>query len=64
MENGNIIEYNKANPHIERGALVRHYESGQWRDADTYPQVLDIVRGLDYLHSFNPSIVHGDLKGV
>ncbi|KAG2341075.1 kinase-like protein [Suillus weaverae] len=33
-------------------------------DADRAPLVLDIARGLEYLHGMQPTIVHGDLKGV
>ena len=25
---------------------------------------MDIARGLEYLHSYEPSIIHADLKGV
>ncbi|KAH8796241.1 kinase-like domain-containing protein, partial [Flagelloscypha sp. PMI_526] len=28
------------------------------------PCVLDIAKGLDYLHSFSPPIVHGDVRGA
>jgi hypothetical protein len=27
-------------------------------------KIRDIARGLNYLHTLNPPIVHGDLKGV
>jgi hypothetical protein len=27
-------------------------------------QILDIAQGLEYLHKFKPTIIHGDLKGV
>jgi len=27
-------------------------------------QVLDVAQGLEYLHTMNPHIIHGDLKGV
>lgn len=36
----------------------------QRTDADRAPLVLDIARGLEYLHGMQPTIVHGDLKGV
>ena len=27
-------------------------------------QLLDIALGLEYLHTFDPPIIHGDLNGV
>lgn len=27
-------------------------------------QMLQIAQGLDYLHSQDPQIIHGDLRGV
>ncbi|KAG1739294.1 kinase-like domain-containing protein [Suillus lakei] len=36
----------------------------QRTDADRAPLVLDIAQGLEYLHGMQPTIVHGDLKGV
>lgn len=35
----------------------------QRTDADCAPLILDIARGLEYLHVMQPTIVHGDLKG-
>lgn len=32
-------------------------------DVDCTPLILDIARGLEYLHGMQPTIVHGDLKG-
>lgn len=29
-----------------------------------YYQIMDIARGLEYLHSEHVGIIHGDLKGV
>lgn len=31
---------------------------------DRYPLILDVARGLEYLHSMEPAVSHGDLKGV
>jgi len=36
----------------------------QWPQHPQIIQVLDVALGLEYLHSFNPPIIHGDLKGV
>ncbi|KAH6890213.1 hypothetical protein BKA70DRAFT_1572506 [Coprinopsis sp. MPI-PUGE-AT-0042] len=32
-------------------------------DVDKEPLILDIAQGLNYLHTFQPAIIHGDLKG-
>ncbi|KAH6890202.1 TKL/TKL-ccin protein kinase [Coprinopsis sp. MPI-PUGE-AT-0042] len=60
-----------AGTHLERMALLspwldagnaveylRHHPN-----ADKESLILDIAQGLNYLHAFQPAIVHGDLKG-
>lgn len=42
---------------------VNHYLK-RHPDADRYPLILDVARGLEYLHSMEPPLSHGDLKGV
>lgn len=42
---------------------VNHYLE-EHPDADRYPLILDVARGLEYLHSMEPAVSHGDLKGV
>ncbi|KAG1812195.1 kinase-like domain-containing protein [Suillus subaureus] len=41
---------------------VNHYLK-EHPDADRYPLILDVARGLGYLHSMEPAVSHGDLKG-
>jgi hypothetical protein len=61
MENGNVIDFLKRYPVTYCVNLV----SGSFRiPIDVIMQALDIALGLEHLHSLNPSIVHGDLKGV
>jgi len=47
-------------PWMENGDVV-NYLAGH-PDADCVRLLLQIMLGLEYLHSFNPTIVHGDLK--
>ncbi|KAG2341045.1 kinase-like protein [Suillus weaverae] len=42
---------------------VNHYLK-RHPDVDRYPLILDVARGLEYLHSMEPAVSHGDLKGV
>ena len=37
-----------------------HAELLEWRSR--YDVVLDIAKGLDYLHSLDPPVIHGDIK--
>lgn len=48
-------------PWMKNGHLIAYL---QRTDADRAPLVLDIALGLEYLHGMQPTIVHGDLKGV
>ncbi|KAF5384897.1 hypothetical protein D9615_001483 [Tricholomella constricta] len=33
-------------------------------DADRVSLILDVARGLNYLHTFDPPVIHGDLRGT
>ncbi|KAJ7578066.1 kinase-like domain-containing protein [Mycena floridula] len=48
-------------PWMEKGNLVSYLKENL--DADRLLLAIDVARGLDYLHSLNPRIIHGDLKG-
>ncbi|KAJ7587355.1 kinase-like domain-containing protein, partial [Mycena floridula] len=48
-------------PWMENGNLVSYLKDHL--DADRLALALDVTQGLEYLHSFNPPIIHGDLKG-
>ena len=62
MPNGNVRDYVKENPDASRLQLVRRPKDCVVFDLLTRVQLLDISRGLSFLHSLE--IVHGDLKGV
>lgn len=65
MPNGNIIEFLRGDGQFNRRPLVR-FGGGFFmkisRMISVCPQLIDIIRGLNYLHS--QYVVHGDLKGV
>ncbi|KAH7907398.1 kinase-like domain-containing protein, partial [Hygrophoropsis aurantiaca] len=49
-------------PWMTNGNVVEYLEKNPLADRRTL--VIDIARGLEYLHSFDPPILHGDLKGA
>ncbi|KAG0694751.1 kinase-like domain-containing protein [Suillus ampliporus] len=48
-------------PWMENGNIVDFLKI--YPHANRCSLVMDVALGLEYLHSFNPSVVHGDLKG-
>ena len=62
MSNGNVRDYVSKNPETSRLQLVRRQVELYTGLELTKLQLLDITRGLSFLHSLE--IVHGDLKGV
>ncbi|KAH6906636.1 kinase-like domain-containing protein [Coprinopsis sp. MPI-PUGE-AT-0042] len=60
-----------AGTHLERMALLSPWlDAGnaveylrRYPDVDKESLILDIAQGLNYLHTFQPAIIHGDLKG-
>ena len=61
MEHGDIMQYVKKQPEVDRLKLVCS-NSLLPDSALTGTQLIDITRGLDYLH--NNKIVHGNLCSV
>ncbi|KIM79496.1 hypothetical protein PILCRDRAFT_823402 [Piloderma croceum F 1598] len=51
-----------ASPWMNNGNVVRFLEFAP--QTECVPLMLDIAEGLNYLHTFTISIIHGDIKGV
>ncbi|KAH7920463.1 hypothetical protein BV22DRAFT_1021154, partial [Leucogyrophana mollusca] len=49
-------------PWMVNGNILQYLESNP--QGDRRSQVLDAARGLKYLHTFDPSIIHRNLKGI
>ncbi|KAH7919118.1 kinase-like protein [Leucogyrophana mollusca] len=49
-------------PWMVNGNILQYLESNP--QGDRRSLVLDVARGLEYLHTFDPSIIHGNLKGA
>jgi len=65
MNNGNVVRFLETVPNTECVPLVSNICKYCLRGKAHYKlQMLDIAEGLNYLHTFKPSIIHGDIKGV
>ncbi|KAH7903497.1 kinase-like domain-containing protein [Hygrophoropsis aurantiaca] len=51
-------------PWMKNGTLTQYLNKTPRKKIDRISLVSDIAFGLDYLHSFDPQIIHGDLKGA
>ncbi|EIW83555.1 kinase-like protein [Coniophora puteana RWD-64-598 SS2] len=52
---------NLVSPLMRNGCLTSYLKENP--QANRFRLMLDIVRGLEYLHTMKPTIVHGDMKG-
>ena len=64
MVNGNIVDYLELHPDSDRWSLVSDHFIPLVCLGVIFLQSLDVALGLEHLHSFNPKVIHGDLKGV
>ena len=64
MEAGNITEYLGTHPGAARMPLVGQILTLMYVLLMSPLEALDVARGLDYLHTAKPKVIHGDLKGA
>ncbi|KAH7912276.1 kinase-like domain-containing protein [Hygrophoropsis aurantiaca] len=48
-------------PWMDNGTILEYLKQNPQEERQ--PLVLDVARGLEYLHTFDPPIIHGNLKG-
>jgi len=65
MSNGDLMSYLTLHPEYNRIAAVSYicktFVIGQ---TDVSDQVSQLAEGMNDLHSLQPPIIHGDIKGV
>ncbi|KAH7923804.1 kinase-like protein [Leucogyrophana mollusca] len=49
-------------PWMDHGTLTHYLKNNS--QANRLSLMLDVALGLEYLHSFDPTVIHGDLKGA
>lgn len=59
---GNITNYVKKQPNVNRLSLVSYLSVNYWILSSTLPQLAQAALALSHLHSL--SIIHGDIKGA
>lgn len=66
MEAGDLSEFSKASRNIEYDGVdfVSQSSTNAVLFSISCIQILQIARGLEYLHSQEPQVIHGDLRGV
>lgn len=65
MENGNAINYVKRVNHVDRRYLVCFWGFDlNITQPHIVHQVRKIAEGLNVLHSFEPPLMHGYIRGV
>jgi serine/threonine protein kinase len=62
MSGGTVTAFLRVYPNWERSYLVSHCNIARGRTERHFPQVIDILQGLGFMHSLD--VVHGDLKPV
>ena len=62
MHNGNINDFLQANPGYNRYRAVRLLSTNIHKPH--LSQITEIVDAITYLHSYDPPIVHADIRGV
>ncbi|KDQ18580.1 hypothetical protein BOTBODRAFT_171398 [Botryobasidium botryosum FD-172 SS1] len=50
-------------PWMHHGSILAYLELEQYQDVDRLLLLMQIGEGLQYLHEFDPPIVHGDVRG-
>ena len=59
------MHYLQLHPDHDRMASVQFWQLPVNGDTDSFIfQIIEVAEGLQYLHHFNPNIVHADIKGV
>ncbi|KAG6856638.1 hypothetical protein H0H87_002228 [Tephrocybe sp. NHM501043] len=49
-------------PWMANGNVLQYLQQNPDGDRRTF--ILDVARGLEFLHTFDPSVIHGDLRGT
>lgn len=68
MDNGNAVQFCRANPEADRVGLVCLLHLFRKPVLITLSrhavQLANVAEGLQYLHNLSPPVIHGDLRGV
>ncbi len=66
MKNGNIVHYLERNKDHDRLKCVRpflfHFQICD--SPPTHGRFEEIANAIEFLHSLDPQVVHGDIRGV